>query len=245
MAVTIYPLTVSSTDVMMSTPRWQSNGIAGLRKAIFCFGHGGDSRQIMQSSGFGGGLMGYHATYLADKGYAVAAIDYGGSSFLNPEAMGLLVALDDYLNSIGGVGKTALFAHSMGGGNALRFAQENPTRISCIYLNSPLTDLDYFHNISTYTAEIDAAYNNKYTTDGSPRSPIKNAAAFQNFVPMRIVHPTDDATVPYSQSQAFITAVNDPQVAMRQPDITGGHNGGLLNIDPRESWEWIRTHWAD
>ena len=241
MAVTTR-VTVSGTPIMLHLPSWHAKDAAGLRAVIAVHGHGGHEYQIQQGgqSPFAG-----HPEYLADHGYAVAC-GYTGDQWLNPASMTVLTTVYNYLvTTLGANGpKVGLFGWSMGGGNALRWAAENPTKVAAGYLCSPLTDLDWAHAQAAWTAEIDTAYSNNYTVNGSPRSPVTNAATYRGGARFLIGHATNDATVPYTQTTAFITAVNDSAVTLRQPDILGDHQGGLTQVPPRETWEWLRTQWA-
>jgi hypothetical protein len=170
------------------------------------------------------------------------------NSWAAASGMTILTAAKDYLiNTIGTVdGIVAGYGSSMGGLNLLRWRAENPTICGPLVLFNPVTDLDWAEAQAAWTAEIQALYGGShgtYLTQGSPRSPTNNASAYRTGGSVLIVHPTDDATVPSSQTVAFVAAVNDARVAMRAPDVTGGHTGGQLAVLPRESWEFIRTHW--
>lgn len=235
-------ITISGTDALLHFPAWGANNGSGLRPIICQHGHGGDYLQIEQGRAFAG-----HPEYWADRGYVVGCISTG-DQWASAAAMTALTNLANYLNNtVGAAGKIGMAGWSMGGLHVMRWYLENPTRVAVGWVVSPALDLDADEANASWTAEIDAIYggtHSSYLTQGSPRSPRNNVASFRGGPKWQIVHATDDTIIPYSNSTGFISAVNDPAVTMRSPDITGNHQGGLINISPRESWEWIRTNWA-
>lgn len=229
----------SGTNAMLHFPSWHSADASGLRLVLAAHGHGGEDVQISQGFAFGG-----HPEYWADKGYVVGAVSTG-DAWLNSTAMTKITELYNYLLGLNPISpKVALLGWSMGGGHCLRWLRENPTLVATGFLCSPMTDLDSYHSDATYTAEIDAAYSNNYAVNGSPRSPLNNATAYRNGPRILISTATNDTVVSYAQTQAFISAVGDDSFTLRQPDVLGGHQGGLMQVPPRETWEWIRTHWS-
>lgn len=249
MAFTRYPVKVggvTNANALIHLPRTQSFDATGLR-AIMCFhGHGGSSVQIQQGESWA-----LHPTYWADIGYCVAAVDTG-DAWDDVAAMNAATDLYNYLiNTLHVAGpKVALAGWSMGGGHAFRWLLDNPTKVSVGVTFSPDTDLDWSEQQSAWSAEIDALYGGShanYLTQGSPRSPRNNLAAYRGGPKMLVIHPTDDATLPYTMNAGptgFVALVNDPAVVLRQPDITGGHQGGLLNVPPAETMSFLHNHWA-
>lgn len=240
MAVT-KQVVISGMQVMAHFPSWHAADGVGLRGIIACHGHGGQDVQIEQGGPFCG-----HPEFLADQGYVVACISTT-NLWLSPTAMADITALYDWLISLGIQGsKVGLLCWSMGGGHGLRWLIENPTKVAVGFMCSPLTDLDWAYSANAgWATEMDAAYGTYASANGSARSPIKSAAALRGGAKILISHATNDATLPYSQTQAFIAAVNDSAIQERQPVVTtGDHQGGLTQVKPRESWEWIRTQWS-
>lgn len=237
-----FQTTVSGVPVMVHLPSWHSADASGLRPILVGHGHGGHEYQMAQ-----GDAMSFagHPEYLADQGYAVGCA-YTGDTWLNSTAMSAITALYGYLvTTLGASAKAGLLGWSMGAGMLLRWAVENPTLVAAGYFFAGLTDMDSRRAANSgWATEMDAAYSNNYAGLGSPRSPLNTAASFRGLAPMRFAHPTDDATVPITETQAFITAVNDPDVTMRQGSITGGHQAAQVNVPPREVWEFLRTSWA-
>lgn len=240
MAVTQQVTLTGGLAAMVHFPSWRSKDASGLRAVIACHGHGGSDIQESQGGPFVG-----HPEYWADRGYVVGMVSTG-NTWLNTTAMTDITTLYNYLMTLGPVStKVGLLAWSMGGGHALRWYIENTTKVAAGYLCSPLTDLDWAHAQAGYVAEVDAAYSGNYAANGASRSPIQNVAAFRGGPKFLIAHAQNDTTLPRSQTDAFVAAVNDPAVAMRQPDVlVGDHQGGLTQVLPRESWEFIRTAWS-
>jgi len=235
-----YQTVVNGANVMVHLPSWHSKDGAGLRGIIACHGHGGSSVQIAQGEAFAG-----HPEFIADQGYLVACISTT-DLWLNPTAMGRITDLYNFMLAQGIDGpKVGLLAWSMGGGHALRWLIENPTKIAAGFLCSPLTDLQWAYDTNvTWAAELDAAYNTFASANAAARSPINNVATFRGGPKILIAHATNDATLPYTQTTTFVNTVNDPSIILRQPDILGNHQGGLTQIKPSESWEFIRTNWS-
>jgi dienelactone hydrolase len=241
MAVTKQITLTGGLAAMVHFPSWRSKDANGLRAVIACHGHGGSDVQESQGGPFVG-----HPEYWADRGYVVGMVSTG-DTWLNSVAMSDITTLYDYLMTLGPVStKVGLLAWSMGGGHALRWLIENPTKVAAGYLCSPLTDLNWAHAANTtYATEIDAAYGGNFAANGAPRAPINNPASFRGGPKLLIAHAQNDSTLPRSQTDTFVSAVNDQSVTMRQPDVlVGDHQGGLTQVPPRETWEWIRTKWA-
>lgn len=228
---------VAGANVMLHLPSWQPQGGAGLRGILCWHGHTGKDTHIQQ----GGPWVG-HPEYWAERGYVVGCAAVG-DSWMSPASMALGTALADHMRDVWGVaGKLGVTGWSMGGGNGLRWVIENLARTAVAWFCSPASDLDWFH-ANQWGPEIDAVYGGAYAANGSPRSPWNNLAAFRGGPAIQIAHATNDPTVPYQQSVDFIAAIGDPAVTLRQPDILGAHQGGLF-LPPRETWEFLRTHWS-
>lgn len=240
MAVTQF-VTVSGQGAVVHLPSWQSKDATGLIPLVCFHGHDGTEHQLDA-----GGPWAPHPTFWADGGFAVGMVATG-NSWLDSAGMTLGAAMLAYLTGTLGARtdvKPRGAGWSMGGGNLLRFILENLTTVGKAVVFSPVSDLDAAEQVAGWTAEIDALYGGShaaYLTQGSPRSPLNNAASFRGGPKVLIVHPTDDSVIPYATSTAFVAAVNDSAVTLRQPDITGDHQGGLLNVPARETWEWLRT----
>lgn len=239
MAATTYPRTVGGQASILHLPRWRSKDATGLAGLICGHGHGIGPTSLAQ-----GAAWGSHPTVWADQGFAVTCVD-ATATWLNSTGMTAFTAAYNDLIALGVHGtKVALAGFSMGGGNVLRWLLENPTLVACAWLWSPLTDLDWAHGQAAWTTEVDTAYAGNYTANGAPRSPVTTATSFRGVCPIRIVHPTDDPTIPSSQTNAFLAAVNDPNVTLRSPAVTGGHTPDLAAVPPAESYQWLRASWA-
>lgn len=235
---------ITNNGCLMHVPTWTP----AVKRAILCFhGHGGNEYQIQQGLSWAG-----HPEYWADKGYVVIGIATG-DHWDDLTAMQAGTDAYNYLVTKGYIAagdKIGVAGWSMGGGHAFRWLLDNPTKVACGVTFSPDTDLDWSEQNAPWTAEIDALYggnHSTYLTQGSPRSPRNNVAAYRGGAKMLVIHPTDDGTLPYTMNAGgtgFVALVNDPAVTLRQPDLVGGHQGGLLNVTPRETWEWLRTQWA-
>lgn len=234
--------TVSGAKALLHFPSWHAADGVGLRGIVAQHGHTGDFTSVRQGGAFAG-----HPEYWADQGYVVGAISTGDTWAQSAGAMDPISNLVAYMRSIGVSGKLGLTGWSMGGLHALRWTLENMAQVAVGWVVSPAQDLDWDEAHAPWTAEIDALYggsNATYLAQGSPRSPLNNAAAFRGGPKFQIAHATDDSTIPYSSSVALVNAVGDGTISMRQPDILGDHQGGLINVPPRESWEWLRSNWA-
>lgn len=237
---------MTNNPCIVHRPIW---GVPDTKRAILCFhGHGGSDLQMQQGLAWNG-----HPEYWADKGHTVIGISTG-DHWDDTVAMSAGLDAYNYLVANGYISagdKIGLAGWSMGGGHAFRWLLDNPDKVACGVTFSPDTDLDWSEQQAAWSAEIDALYggsHDTYLAQGSPRSPRNNAAAYRGGAQMLIIHPTDDTVLPYTMNAGdtgFVSLVNDPSVVLRQPDILGGHQGGLINISPRETWEWLRTHWRE
>lgn len=234
----------TNNGCVVHVPRWTP----AVRRAVLCFhGHGGSEWQIQQGESWAG-----HPEYWCDRGYVVIGVSTG-DHWDDTTAMAAGLDAYNYLVAKGWIAagdRVGVAGWSMGGGHAFRWLLDNPAKVAVGVTFSPDTDLDWSEQQSAWATEIDALYGGShagYLTNGSPRSPRNNAAAYRGGARMLVIHPTDDATLPYTMNAGgtgFVALVNDASVTLRQPDIVGGHQGGLLNVTPRETWEWLRSRWA-
>lgn len=181
------------------------------RAVIALHGRNGDFQV-----GLPGWQGGNHTAYLAHNGYAVFSIGAGGGqTWNNTTAMTAITAAYDWLVSRGMVStKIGLWAWSMGGGNALQWIKENPTKVSCAQLWAPMTDLPYFYNQAGNTAEIEAAYGGNYATNSVGRRISDEYPTWRDKCPIMLVHGDADNSAPLSKSQAFVSGVNQSQVTL-------------------------------
>ena len=209
----------------------------GTAKGILAFhGHGASAAVFTPEATGNTFAIGTHAAALAEAGYIVASIDAGGGvAWGNSAAMTAVTNAYDWLTSTVGAatGKVGLLGWSMGGLTALNWAKSNKPKVATCYLFAPATDLDYFHDNATYTAEIDAAYGGNYAINSVGYNPIDDASTFTNAgIPMRLLHGTADAMVPPAQTTTYVAAVNDSEVTEKV--LTGaGHTGqfGYISVD--------------
>lgn len=243
MAVTT-SVTISGAKVALTFPIWHASNGVGLRGVIACHGHAGDYTQIAQGRAWAG-----HPEYWADYGGCVVGMVSTGDTWAQAAgAMTPITNLANYMrDTLGIVGRVGAAGWSMGGLDILRWTLENMARVAVGWVVSPAQDLDSDEANAAWTTEIDNLYGGSHATylaQGSPRSPLNNAAAFRGGPKFQIVHATDDPTIPYAQSTALVAAVGDGTITMRQPDIVGGHQAGLTGISPSESLAWLRNNWA-
>src|ERR1700741_3504836 len=234
-------LTIGGNPALLHTPSDRPNAV-GLRGILVPHGHGGDYLQARQGNYYAG-----HCEQLADKGYAVLGVSTG-DTWAAAVAMAVLTAGKDYLLDVFGCadGIVGGLGSSMAGLHLLRWRAENPTFSGPQVLFNPVSDMVWAEQQAAWIAEMQALYGGSHSTfltQGAPRSPMATPALFRTGPSTLIVHPTDDATVPSSQTDDFVAAVADSRVTKRSPDVTGGHTGGQIAVLPRESWEFIRTHW--
>jgi dienelactone hydrolase len=144
-------------------------------------------------------------------------------------------------------GKIGIMGWSMGGLVGLNWMKRNPDLVGAAWFWAPCTDLDWAHRTSGYTpsytfftagagyqAEIDTAYSSNYTINSIGHKIYDEPESWQGICPIKIVHATDDAVVPYAQSTSFVANVSDALVTMRSPDITGDHTNLFSNIQTSE-----------
>ena len=236
-----YPGTVTGGQkaVLFQPRAWMPNG-AG--KGILAqHGHGADALQFTAATD----TIGDHASKLADAGFAVLAGDEaGGASWGGAAAMTAMDDLYAYLQtgpSKCRSGRVGLFGWSMGGLVALNWMKRNPTKVGCVWLWSPVTDLDWARTQAAWTAEVNAAYGGDYSTSGGYRV-HDEPASFRGIAPIRIAHATDDAVVPFAQSQAFVTAVNDPEVSLHSTSLVGGHTDLFRHVSASDISDFFAAH---
>lgn len=254
MAETTYPRSVSGYNTLLHLPRGfkdTANGASGLRGVIIIHGHGGTCLQMAQGSAFAD-----HPRKLADEGFAVIGIDVGGTSWFGPAAMtAVTTAYNELITTLGCTGtKVGLMGWSMGGGTVLNWLKQNPALVACCWAWSPALDLDWLSMKSGYTppystdgdtasaswgTEIAAVHPSGYTNS----NPMTNTTSFKGVCPIMVSHATDDATLPYHSSVYWIGQVNDPQVTLRTPDVTGGHQGAILNVPASETATFFHEKW--
>lgn len=186
------------------------------RKAIIVL-HGADASPLMWSPGslFGTTPVGDHLQALAEAGYYCICPDAGGSAtWLNDTAMTAITAAYNYLIAQGIKGtKVGIFAHSMGGGNALQWTKSNTTKVVGIRAHAPVTNLDYFQGLGgSFTTQVNAAYGGNYAANSVGHKIFDEYATWRGVCPISIVHGSADVIVPPAQSVAFIAGVADTRV---------------------------------
>lgn len=246
------------------------NGAVGRRIIIAPHGHGGDSNFIRMEGRYhtnpGAAWMADHTRVWADAGYVVGCIDNvtsgGVNEFFDNDAMDRQNALINYLQTTLGckAGRVGFSGMSMGGGTALAYHILNPGKVAGMYIFAPATDLQWLGSKAGYTAPyaINAGVlapdptwatelGTDYPTGYTAHDPMENIAAYRNpGIKIKIVHGTDDTLIPYNASTYFVGQVNDPNVTMRTPDITGGHSVLLIdNIPTAETLAFFQQNWVD
>jgi dienelactone hydrolase len=248
----------------------KANGAIGRRIIIAPHGHGGDSNFIRMEGRFhtnpGSAWLADHSRVWADAGYVVGCIETGPQGHVDEwfdnDAIDRQNALINYLQTTLGckVGRVGFSGMSMGGGTALAYYILNPGKVSAMYIFAPATDLQWLgskagyvppYSINagvtapdpTWATELSTDYPSGYVT----HDPIENIPAYRNpGIKIKIVHGTDDTLIPYNASTYFVNQVNDPNVTMRSPDVTGGHSVLLIdNIPTKETLNFFINNWVD
>lgn len=184
-----------------------------------------------QNTGAGAGAMA-----LARTGrYIVCSIQADGStSWSNPRVMTAINAAVTSMRTKGArAGKYGLLGWSMGGLEVANQIKRDHANIAAAWTWAPAIDLDFVFstaghtpiaNNATWTTEATTAFGS-YAASAGYRVADEPASYRGLGVPWKIVHATDDTTVPPSISSSFVTAVNDPSITLRAPAVTGGHTG--------------------
>jgi hypothetical protein len=196
--------------------------------------------QFAQNTGAGAAPMA-----LARTGrYVICSIEAAG-----PVSWSKQAAVDAAVNAVTAArtrgvktGKYGVLAWSMGGQIAANLLKQQHANIAGMWTWSSMLDLDWAHstaghnpiaNNGTWTTEIETAFGSWAASAGY--RVWDEPATFQGLgVPWKVCHATDDATVPYSVSSSFVANVNDSNVTMRAPAVTGDHLGLFQNVDPSE-----------
>lgn len=199
------------------------------RLVVALHGHGGDCTQYNQNVYSGEGPMA-----LARTGrYIVLGIDANGqTSWSKPSVM---TAIDAAVTAGYARGarphKYGLLGWSMGGLECANKLKRDWANLAAVLTWAPAIDLDYVFstaghvpiaNNASWTSEVTASFGSYAATAGY-RVHDEPASFAGLGVPWKIIHATDDTVIPYSISQSFVAAVNDPNVVLRQPNILGNH----------------------
>lgn len=187
---------------------------------------------------------GFYANALAREGFRVMSIDDNGTTdWGSQDSTDRINEAITYLQDVakGGAksGKVGIMGWSMGGMATLNWLDQNIAKHACSWLWAPASDLEYFHNNATYTAEIDAAYAQEGNRVGN--SPIAQAANYRGAGPIRIVHAVDDTTIPIQQSRDFVTAVGDPGVTLFEAPV-GNHTAMFGQVTELEVVKFYRDN---
>lgn len=213
---------------------------SGQGVGVICLhGRGGDCLQYTPY--YNTLAVGYFTNLLALEGYKVLAIDdMGGTDWGSQDSTARINDAIAYLQGTLGAksGKVLLMGWSMGGVAALNWIDQNPSKHLASWLWCPCTDLEWARSQPAWTAEIDAAYSTEGTRAGN--SPVATPNNYQGVGPIKIAHAQDDATVPYSQSQAFVAAVNDPNVTLRTINA-GGHTNLFSSVTDLELLQFYKA----
>lgn len=216
------------------------------RLVIALHGHGNAGQDTIMASQYNQNVgSGLAAMALARTGrYVVCSIQAGGvSSFSKPAVMTDIDTAVAAMRARGiKAGKYGLLGWSMGGLETANKIKRDAANIAAAWTWAPLVDLDFAHStaghspvagVASWTTEIDAAFGS-YAASAGYRV-WDEPTSFRGLgVPWKICHATDDATIPQSVSTSFVAAVNDPNITMRTPDVTGGHTNLFTNIPDAE-----------
>ena len=108
----------------------------------------------------------------------------------------------------------------MGGLASLNWIKRNKSKVRAAVVWAPATDIAYFHDTSagkaTYAPEIEADYGGagSWAANIVGHSPIGEPVNYRGLPPIRIYQGDADTTVLPSQTQAFVSAVNDPNMVL-------------------------------
>lgn len=216
--------------------RDQPNGVG---PGIVCLhGRGGDCRQYAPyHNKFS---VGYFANLLAREGFRVLAIDdMGGTDWGSQDSTARIQDAVTYLRGPLGAkaGPVGIMGWSMGGVAGLNWLDQNPVDHGASWLWCPCTDLEWARAQAAYTAEVDAAYATEGTRAGN--SPVATPANYRGRGPIHLVHATDDATIPVTQSRAFVAAVADAQVTLDEV-AAGGHSNLFTQVADKDPVAFFR-----
>lgn len=207
------------------------------RLVIALHGHGvagqdtNTPQQFNQNTGAGLGAMA-----LARTGrYVVCSLQAdGATSWSNPRVMTAINAAVAAMRTKGAkAGKYGLLGWSMGGLEIANQIKRDAANIAAAWTWAPSIDLDYVFstaghvpiaNNAGWTSEATTAFGT-YAASAGYRV-WDEPATFRGLgVKWKICHATDDGTIPQSISTSFVAAVNDPNITMRTPNVTGDHTG--------------------
>lgn len=180
-------------------------------------GHGGNALQFQAASFSSGGPV----LALVQAGFTVFSIDAGGPTpWADDAEMTAITNAYNYLQNVVHVrpGQICVIGWSMGGLAVLNWVKRNPSLVKAACVFAPATDIAYFHdNNSGYAAEIESDYGGAgaWAANIAGHSPTGEPQNYRGLPPVRIYHGDVDTTVPVGQSQAFVNAVNDPNLALR------------------------------
>lgn len=216
------------------------------RLVIALHGHGTAGQDAAMPQQFNQNVgSGAAAMALARTGrYIVCAIQADGAvSWSNPRVMLAINSAIKALRARGAKpGKYALLGWSMGGLEVANRIKRDAPNIAAAWTWAPAIDLDYVFSTAghtpaagnaTWTTEATTAFGT-YAASAGYRVADEPAAYRGLGVPWKIVHALDDAIIPQSISTSFVAAVNDPNITMRTPDVTGGHTDLFSSIPDSE-----------
>lgn len=165
--------------------------------------------------------------------YVVCSIQAAGaSSWSKPAA---LTAINDAVTAArtrgAKTGKYGILGWSMGGLETANQIKRDYANIAAAWTWSPAIDLDYVYstaghyilsNNTGWKNEVDAGFGSYAATAGY--RVWDEPASYRNLgVKWKICHATNDSVIPYEISTNFVSAVNDPDISMRTPDVVGDH----------------------
>lgn len=200
---------------------------------VFIHGHGGDALQY-QPGLAGPGVM---FNNLVQAGFVCLSIDAGGPTpWADDDELTAISQAVTYLqNVIKVAGKVNIFGWSMGGLASLNWVKRNPILTNRAVMWAPATDIAYFHaNSPGYATEIDADYGGAagWATNIAGHSPITETQNYRGLPRIRIYQGLNDTTVPPSQTQTFVSTVNDPNLALvTLPTGTHVNLFGLVTVN--------------
>lgn len=234
MARTIWPRAgaVSGAETVLHLPYSGSPWRGGI---LVLHGLNASAKQTFQGASFA-----THPETLADAGFAVMGVDLNSPTYSYPSSAVMTRITDAYTNlvAVAGGTKIGMMGWSGGGGGALVWAKQNPTKVTRAYLFAPLTDQDWMYQLAGYTpayntggitpaaaraTEMDTLFSGNYGTNGNGYRIRDEYASWRGLgIPIRCVHADNDATLPVGATTAFVAGVNDADVTQRAL-ATGGH----------------------
>jgi alpha-beta hydrolase superfamily lysophospholipase len=232
-------------DTLIAAPKYGLRKNASERALLTFHGHGADA-YTWRPGVIGSGNV---ARRLAELGWVIVSDDFGG---VTPWANDAALADADVVHGFATGSSTIhapncqpvvdIMGWSMGGLTALNWIKRNAAKVHRAVLWAPATHITTFHDTNSgYATEIEADYGGAAAWAASivGHEPSSEPANYRGLPPIRIYQGDADPTVPLAQTQSFVDAVNDPNLAIHVlPGGTHTNLFGLVNPDDIAEFLW-------